>query len=64
MVFLLITKLNLNKKLFNIIKIILIFANFRKKTNLLRRLKDNKMVYLAIKKTSILKQIYKKIIKI
>ena len=39
----------------------LFFINFRNEANLFRRLRNNKLIYLAIKKISILKQIYKSI---
>ena len=47
--------MTLNRKILDTIRIILFFANFKKKTNLLKRLRDNKLVYLAIKKANILK---------
>ena len=40
----------------------LFFTNFGKKPNLFGRLRNNKLLQLAIKKTNILKQIYENII--
>ena len=45
-------------------KIILFFANFEKKTNFFEKLRDNRSVQLTIKKTNILQQIDKNIMKI
>ena len=50
MVFLPIVKLVLNKKVFNIIRIILFFIYFTKKFNLFKRLKHNSLVQSDIKK--------------
>ena len=40
------------------------FANFEKKLNIFKKLKNNKLVQSVFKRASILKQIYKNIIKI
>ena len=55
--------LALNKNILDIIKVILFFTNFEKKSNLFKIFKNNRLIQLVIKKTSILKQILENIIK-
>ena len=40
------------------------FDNFGKEPNLFKKLRNNKLIYLIIKKMNVLKQIHKNIIKI
>ena len=53
-----------NAKILDIKKITLFLTNLRKKSNLFKRLRDNRLAQSAINKIGILKHIYKNILKI